>query len=202
MAYPSLSGPSTTMQCRILMSFSKRVPVCFYYANDFSRQSRSLGNPSQNLPVNCGGRLVSAIFRQLFPIRFLMTFLCAVYTRMYWARLLSEDSAALTFEMAISRGEAWERAHLERQSVEVNKIGSSCLSKQPVSARMCHRCNSQQHMASSPMCLARAATCHHCGKMGIVCKSYLATTHTPLKPTQGTHQVQGNASRLSSQQAR
>ena len=115
-------------------------------------------------------------------------FVCGVHSNVLGERLLSEDSSTLTFTMAITRGEAWERARSERQSVEVNQIASSCLSKQPASARVCHRCNSQQHMASSPTCPARSAKCRHCGKIGhfqVICKSRLATARAAPKQTPG-----------------
>ena len=52
-------------------------------------------------------------------------FVCGVCSDILGEKLLSEDAASLTFEEAITRGEAWERAHSERRTVDINHVNTS-----------------------------------------------------------------------------
>jgi hypothetical protein len=124
-------------------------------------------------------------------------------------RLLAEDASSLTFDTALSRGEAFERARVERtQATKDSTVcalhptrkanepqsqvrqptktaeGQSTPSARPIrrpgsnaahkdgaasvrfQRRCCYRCGSEQHLANSPFCKARDATCRSCSKRG------------------------------------
>ena len=112
--------------------------------------------------------------------------------------LLAEDASSLTFDTALSRGEAFERARVERN--QATKDSTVCAlqnssrgtrkpqARQPKTTdgrptgsdaahkdgpalgrfqrRRCYRCGSEQHLANSPFCKARDATCRSCSKRG------------------------------------
>ena len=98
-------------------------------------------------------------------------FVCGIYSNNLGEKLLSEDASTLTFDNAIARAEAWERARSDRQTVGTSQVVSNIIKK--ASARRCFRCNSDQHLANAPTCPGRTATCHGCGLKGhfkIVCR--------------------------------
>ena len=108
-------------------------------------------------------------------------FVCGIYSNMLGERLLSEDAATLTFENAIARAEAWERARSDRQTVGSSQVARITSAIKP--RRNCFRCNSAQHLATSPQCPARNAKCRKCTKVGhyaIVCKAKMSNAATEV----------------------
>ena len=92
-------------------------------------------------------------------------------------RLLAEDAQLLTFDSAIAKAEAFERARVERQSFNPNNSVSalSCsynrtkLPKQASSQSphgSCYRCGSKHHLANSEDCPAKKSSCRKCLKVG------------------------------------
>ncbi len=84
-------------------------------------------------------------------------------------RLLSEDSSTLTFESAVNKAEAFERARAERRNVHpvpqstVNAVANHTVAS---SALNCYRCGSRQHKANFPSCPAVNSSCNYCKKLG------------------------------------
>ena len=112
-------------------------------------------------------------------------FVCGVFSNILGERLLAEDANTLTFELAIDKAEAFERARSERKSVGVHQIaavsGESVkrVSQKPRSSqncakdKLCYRCGSSTHLANSAECPAKTATCKNCqrrGHFGKVCR--------------------------------
>ena len=111
-------------------------------------------------------------------------FVCGVYDDRLGERLLAEDASTLTFETALAKAEAFERARADRRTA-VPSIAtvtkprpvqhSSGSTPKPTDSRSrCYRCNSGQHRANYPQCPAKNAVCHNCQRKGhfkSVCKS-------------------------------
>ena len=96
-------------------------------------------------------------------------YVCGVSNNALGERLLSEDASKLTFEQAVARGEALERAKTERASVSTGQRAVS--STGPVSAvqsfnSSCTRCGSKHHDYRSKDCKALSSKCHRCSKVG------------------------------------
>lgn len=119
-------------------------------------------------------------------------FVCGIYSNALGERLLTEDAATLTFEAAITRAEAFERARSERQTVEGRYVAQVKTTIQDKDTRMqargqssrstvanqgqreCFRCKSLKHLANDASCPARRAICRKCNKTGHfekVCKT-------------------------------
>ena len=113
-------------------------------------------------------------------------FVCGIYSNLLGERLLSEDASTLTFNSAITRAEAWERAKSDRQTVgntnaynAVRNVTKTQTNDRTNSGKKCFRCNSTQHLANNVSCPGRAATCHQCGRKGhfkVACRSSGAAT--------------------------
>ena len=112
-------------------------------------------------------------------------------------KLLAEDSNKLTFDMALKRAEAMERARADQKSImarpqqealyAVKKDKKPNSTWKPNQKGNCYRCGSASHLANSENCSARKATCKLCGKVGHyqrVCKSNKvnAVDETPEAP--------------------
>ena len=80
-------------------------------------------------------------------------------------QLLALDSSKLTFESALQKAEAFERACHERRSYEVAAVSKTPATKTDAGKR-CYRCGNPDHMADSINCRARNSTCHKCQKKG------------------------------------
>ena len=132
-------------------------------------------------------------------------FVCGVYDDRLGERLLAEDAASLTFETALAKAEAFERARADRQTVtpsvaaiEKPQQRSRQMHAQPAQpanasadglSSRCYRCGSSNHRANYPQCPAKNATCHNCqrkGHFGKACKSKPAR---PLANKQAIAQV-------------
>ena len=121
-------------------------------------------------------------------------------------RLLSEDANTLTFEEALRRAEAFERARTERRNVgqasqastTVHATSSMKSTRQQSrngahsDSTKCFRCGSINHRANAASCPARSVECRHCHKLGhfqSVCKSRLNSQPSDLRrrpdPAQG-----------------
>lgn len=90
-------------------------------------------------------------------------------------RLLSEDASTLTFEEALKRGEAYERARQERRTVHhgesVHAVNSSRTLKKSGNDKersndTCYRCGRSGHRANFSGCPAKNARCNGCQKIG------------------------------------
>ena len=114
-------------------------------------------------------------------------------------RLLSEDATVLTFDEAIKRAEAFERARTERRTVHqdtlINQTIAHLPSKETSRSRgdgtsnYCYRCGSKDHRANFSKCPAIKATCRKCSKVGhfkVVCR---ATKNFPQATLASTSNV-------------
>ena len=84
-------------------------------------------------------------------------------------QLLAVDAAKLSFEVALKKSEAFERAHRERRSREVNAVGTKSNeagASAHIDNRQCYRCGSRQHVANFDKCPAKFSKCHACSKIG------------------------------------
>ena len=96
-------------------------------------------------------------------------------------RLLAEDSTTLTFESALARAEAAERARSDRRaaanpsisavhkSIHLQKATTPTASpraKQSPHVRRCYRCGDASHNAQDARCRAKNARCRNCHKIG------------------------------------
>lgn len=85
-------------------------------------------------------------------------------------RLLSENSSSLTFEQALQKAEAFERARNERRNVHAPNVNAvSHEVSRPANQShtvVCFRCGSKSHKANHPTCPAANATCNTCQKRG------------------------------------
>ena len=93
-------------------------------------------------------------------------------------RLLSENASTLTFDDALRKAEAFERARADRykvhkglnvvQSQPVQRQSSSCLQSAAKTHPhiICFRCGKGSHKANSKSCPALAAVCKRCGTKG------------------------------------
>ena len=130
-------------------------------------------------------------------------FVCGIFSNLLGERLLSEDAAQLTFDSAIARAEAWERAKNDRQSVDNSNIAhvyksSSNLAKNPPAPKKCYRCNSSEHLANCLACPARNEICHGCGAMGhfkAVCRSSRGNSHHSNNTYAGRKEQKGSDTR-------
>ena len=115
-------------------------------------------------------------------------------------RLLSEDSSTLTFEAALQKAEAFERARSERrtvvapQPITVGAVHSGPIAKQP--QPVCYRCGSTSHKANHASCPASSAQCRTCGKQGHfakVCRSSSSKPNAKRAATPNLNKVGANA---------
>lgn len=95
-------------------------------------------------------------------------------------KLLSEDAALLTFESAVQKAEAFERARSERTTIHptttlIASVNTSLPSRNNSTtikptlkndSRLCYRCGSPNHLANNNYCPARKAICKSCNKVG------------------------------------
>ena len=115
-------------------------------------------------------------------------------------RLLAEDSKTLTFESALARAEAAERARSDRRAASNPVISavrkpvhqqqrSASLpgpsrQSQASDVRRCYRCGDSGHNAQDSRCRAKNARCRACLKVGhfqSVCRSATSRHHNPKK---------------------
>ncbi len=97
-------------------------------------------------------------------------FVLGVYDNNLGEKLLSEDDTTLTFDLAVKRAEAHERARCDRHNlkptstaVAVNPLSSNSNSTSTIA---CYRCGSKSHKANNATCPAKSASCRLCGKVG------------------------------------
>lgn len=112
-------------------------------------------------------------------------FVFGIYNDILGERLLAEDPATLTFEAALLKAEAFERAKKERGSAKVCSAATSRPEPEkpastPTTPRRtqtnshshekgkvkCFRCGNTSHKANFPNCPAKNAVCHLCAKKG------------------------------------
>ena len=120
-------------------------------------------------------------------------FVIGIFDDRLGEKLLAEDESSLTFDLAIRKAEAFDRARQERASAKPtlaavkhsrfpekasesgNRMNFSSRSYKPASnqKRHCYRCGSNSHIASQK-CPAFKSCCRKCGKTGHwanVCRS-------------------------------
>ena len=103
-------------------------------------------------------------------------FVLGIYDNQLAERLLAENASKLTFETALKRAEACERARQDRMAINTN-ADSVCRVETPkksFNSLQCYRCGSKEHVANSKECRARNQQCRNCGKTGHyakVCRS-------------------------------
>lgn len=145
-------------------------------ATDFACRLRRLAG-------DCGFNETATILRDIFVI--------GIRNDVIGERLLMEDAATLTFEGAIARAEAAERAMDDRKhmasNVSINSLSQKTVFKDDrpqskhllsatknISSKNCYRCGSSAHLGNHPQCPAREKKCRNCAKIGhfaSVCKS-------------------------------
>ncbi len=134
-------------------------------------------------------------------------FVCGVYNDCLGERLLAEDKSKLNFETALAKAEAFERSQHERRKVHVAPTVSAVTSqpskrlphstaKKPTAK--CYRCGSSLHLANSPDCPAKTATCKSCHRVGhyqSVCTRGCGQSYAPkTKQVRAVQQIHGSAS--------
>ncbi len=133
-------------------------------------------------------------------------FVVGIYDDRLGERLLAEDASKLTFDMALAKAEAFERARQEQgvvaRSSEVNSITHSRgrVTKDDSRDRRatdagrgglkqsqatCYRCGSFAHKANEASCPARNKTCRRCSKVG----HYEACCRMTSRTSGGKHNV-------------
>ena len=140
----------------------------------------------RRLATDCDfGEAQSALLRDIFVI--------GVCSDRIGERLLTEDASTLTFEGALARAEAAERAMVDRRTIGPPQVASVGLHQQqpmqrhkPTRTRaktsvvinshregqerrdvtQCFRCGSSSHKANSVSCPAKLVKCNNCSKVG------------------------------------
>ena len=82
-------------------------------------------------------------------------FVFGVFDDKLGQQLLAVDAAKLSFEVALKKSEAFERAHRERRSREVNAVGTKSNeagASAHIDNRQCYRCGSRQLVANFDKC--------------------------------------------------
>lgn len=119
-------------------------------------------------------------------------FVLGIFDSNLGERLLTEDASTLTFELALQKAQAYERARRDRQSVESNatskttisfvknqtRYENNCKPKVQTEQRACYRCGNGTHKANFSGCPAKNAVCKKCSKKGHfarVCRSSSGT---------------------------
>lgn len=160
---------------------------CNESASDFACRLRRISNECQF------GTNKDTMLRDIFVV--------GIRNDILGEKLLAEDSSTLTFDNALARAEAFERARSERGAVSTcaktvnatQRQGKKPFARtgnvsrnQPVmkpavvdrlsgeAKRTCFRCGSTDHLANSPRCKGKNSICHNCGLRGhfsVVCKT-------------------------------
>lgn len=82
-------------------------------------------------------------------------------------QLLALEATALTFDIALRKAEAFERATAGRNEMEkVSVIRQQVKEEGSCNLRKCYRCGSNNHLANSDSCKARNVECRMCHKVG------------------------------------
>ena len=129
-------------------------------------------------------------------------FMIGVFNDRLGEKLLAEEEIELTFDLAVRKAEAFERARQERASSKSTLISAvrrlpnqhpgnmAPAASKPASTslrrRACYRCGSSDHIASAATCPAVSAKCCICGKNGHfakVCRSVNKATVNHIEET-------------------
>ena len=112
-------------------------------------------------------------------------FVIGIYNNRLGEKLLAEDANTLTFTIALTKAEAFERARSERTKCASASATAAALTQKPKSngtprpasaptpGKQCYRCGGQ-HLANNMSCPARGVQCNSCKKMNHfskVCRS-------------------------------
>lgn len=127
-------------------------------------------------------------------------------------RLLAESASTLTFDAALARAEAYERARTERSAVaghsssvnstakfthtksrkdEGKRDKGSRIQRPTEIQRSCYRCGSKDHLANSSLCRGKNVVCNNCSKLGHFASVCRANVHVTIdqKPRKTVHAI-------------
>ena len=182
--YNGLPEPKTTYEEtveRFAHYFTGRTSILlrrkqFYEARQGHQESASsFAVRLRRLSQECDfGVNVSTLMRDIFVV--------GIKDDRLGERLLAENATDLTFDLALTKAEAFERARMERGAMahtEANFIARESrtshgrrrpapVGEQTSKSFACFRCGSSDHKANDPRCLAQKKKCLACGKVGHV----------------------------------